>query len=174
MPYSEHAQYGRRGRTRGVRESYSRMFALWLIDVGYVWGIPAIGVAAAGIATYAFTIGFGQGVRAVIFFVIPVLWGAYTLAINDGQPQVIEKLADKVVLGIAVVAALVIGSVMFLSAPVSLANLALGAMTAFFFVMWTSDQPTPFQRKPTPMARTWMLAMLLMVTVISIFVAIAL
>jgi len=64
--------------------------------------------------------------------------------------------------------------VMFLAAPVSLADLALGIMTAFFFLMWTSDQPTTFQRKPTAMARTWMLAMLIMITVISTFVAVAL
>lgn len=174
MPYSENTQLGRRGRAREARDFKSRQFALWLLDVGYVWGVPAIGVAAAAIASYAFTVGFGQGVRAVIFFVVPVLWGAFILAVNDGQPQVIEKLADKAVHGIAVVAALVIGSVMFLAAPISLADLALGIMTAFFFLMWISDQPTMFQRKPTAMARTWMLAMLIMVTIISVFVAVAL
>lgn len=174
MPYSEPTQIGRRGRARDVRDSKSRQFALWLIDIGYVWGVPAIGATAAGIAAYAFTIGFGQGVRAVIFFVLPVLWGAFILAVNDGQPQVIEKLADKAVHGIAVAAALVIGSVMFLSAPVSLADLALGIMVAFFFLMWTSDQPSMFQRTPTAMARTWMLALLIMITVISLFVAVAL
>ncbi len=174
MPYSESTQLPRSGRVRGTRDSKFRTFALWVVDLAFIWGIPAIGLVAAVIASYAFTRDFGEGARSVIFFVVPVLWGAYVLATNDGQPQVIERLADKVVLGIAVVAALVIGSVMFLAAPVSIANLALGTMTAFFFLMWTSDQPTMFQRTPTKMARTWMMAMLIMITIISIFAAIEL
>jgi hypothetical protein len=64
--------------------------------------------------------------------------------------------------------------VFFLKAPVSIADLALGGMAAFFFLMWTSDQPSRFQRRPSKLARTWMQALLVMVTILGIFVAIAL
>ena len=32
---------------------------------------------------------------ALIFFFIPTLWGAYALAMNDGQPKALEKMLEE-------------------------------------------------------------------------------
>jgi hypothetical protein len=173
VPYSDNHTVDQ-GRGRDPRETGLRNFALWFIDTGYVVALPALTLVALAIAGYGFTVSFGEGTRSLIFFVIPVMWGAYTLAVNDGSPQVIEKLADKAVVGVAVVAALIIGLVFILNAPVSIADLAFGAMVAFFFLMWTSDQPSRFQRRPSKIARTWMLALLVMITILAFFAAVAL
>jgi hypothetical protein len=86
VPYSEDFATDR-GRGRDSRETGLRNFALWFIDTGYVVALPALSLAALGIACYGFTVSFGEGARSLIFFVIPVMWGAYTLAVNDGNPQ---------------------------------------------------------------------------------------
>ena len=52
----------------------------------YRAGIFVVAIAALGVAAYGFTLSFGEGARALIFFFIPALWGAYVLAMNDGQP----------------------------------------------------------------------------------------
>jgi hypothetical protein len=161
-------------RGRGVRDGWIRRASLWMIDTGYVVALPLLSLAALGIAGYGLTISFGEGARSLIYYVVPVMWGAYVLAVNDGKQQNITRLAQNWVIGLAVVAALIVGSVMFLSTPISIANLALGAMAAFFFLMWTSDQPSRYIRRPNEAARIWMLALLIMVTILAVFAAVAL
>jgi hypothetical protein len=145
-----------------------------MIDTGYVIALPLLALVAVGIAAYGFTSSFAEGARSLIFFVVPVMWGAYALAVNDGKEQNITKLAQNWVIGLAVAAALVVGCVMFLSVPISVADLALGVMVAFFFLMWTSDQQTRYTRRPSEAARLWMLALLVMVTILAVFAAVAL
>ena len=48
---------------------------------------------------------------------------------------------------LAVVAGLVVAAVVFIDWPVSTTNLALGAMTAFFFLIRISDQPSRHVRE---------------------------
>jgi hypothetical protein len=159
---------------RNVRDSWIRQVSLWMIDTGYVVALPLLSLIALGIAGYGFTLNFGEGARSLIFYVVPVMWGAYVLAVNDGKQQNITKLAQNWVIGLAVAAALIVGSVMFLSAPISIADLALGLMAAFFFLMWTSDQPSRYIRRPNESARIWMLALLILVTILAVFAAVAL
>jgi hypothetical protein len=168
MPTANNGQLG----GRDAREGWVRRACLWMIDTGYVAALPILGLIAIGIAVYGFTVDFGEGARSVIFFVVPVLWGAYALAVNDGKQQNINKVAQQWVIGIAVAAALTVGSVILLSVPIAITDLALGIMVAFFFLMWTSDQPSRYIRKPSESARIWMLGLLIMVTIVAVFIAI--
>jgi len=131
-----------------------------------------IAVAAAVFTALAFDVSQEEGIRSVLLFLIPAAWGAFAFAVLDGQPAALENVSKTGVPVIGVIAGLVISSVLLLDAPVSVANLALGTMEAFFFVMALAAAPTG--RKP-PISRSqaiWPLALLLMLTTISIAIAV--
>ncbi len=157
---------------RTTTETRVRGGAEWVVSVLYAQlGVLLIAIVAAVIALLAFLDDYGEGVRAVIFFLLPTAWGAFALATLDGQPDALQKISDNVVVALAIVAGLVASSVFLFDAPLAVANLALGAMEAFFFVMWISKQPSDHGRVIDEDNRKWGLALLLMVTVISITVA---
>lgn len=159
---------------RDTRDENARGFVVWLIETGYQVAAVALTVIAAGIAAYAFTLSVGDGARSVIFFVIPAMWGAYALAANDGQPEALEKIAEPAVVGLATASALVLSGVLFLGAPVAIANLALGVMIAFFFLMWISNAPSRYRRRLSSLGKLWGKALLVMITVLGIVTAVAL
>lgn len=134
--------------------------------------VVLIALAAVGIVAIAFAQSRAEGIRSVIFFLIPTAWGAFAFAALDGAPDAFETLGKNAIPGCGVVAGLVISSVLLFDAPVSIANLALGAMEAFFFMMALADAPSG--RTPTiPKGQhVWPLAILLMLTTISISVAV--
>ena len=134
--------------------------------------VVLIAVAAAVFTVLAFDVSQQEGIRAVLLFLIPSAWGAFAFAVLDGQPAAFENVSRTAVPAAGVIAGLVISSVLILDTPVSVANLALGAMEAFFFVMALAAAPVG--RKP-PISRSqaiWPLALLLMLTTISIAVAV--
>src|SRR3954467_6359520 len=71
---------------REFADDQSRAWSDWIIGMLYRLGIVTLPLAAAGIAAYAFTVSFPEGARAIIFFALPAMWGAYALATLDGQP----------------------------------------------------------------------------------------
>jgi hypothetical protein len=150
---------------RELTESINRGWTGWLMIVLYRYSWVLLALAAGGVAAYAFTVSFSEGARAIIFFVIPAMWGAYGLAVHDGQPKAIQNLSAPIANGLAVIAGLVVASVLFLDTPVSIANLALGAMEAFFFLMRISGQTTTYSRLAGTNAQIWIRAFLIMVTV---------
>jgi hypothetical protein len=129
-------------------------------------------LAAAGFTVLAFDDSQSEGIRSILFFLIPAAWGWFAFASLDGQPEVFKSLGDYAIPGMGVIAGLVISSVVLFDAPVSIANLALGAMAAFFFMMALASAPS--NRKPAipPGEHIWPLAILLMLTVISVAVAV--
>jgi hypothetical protein len=134
--------------------------------------VVVIAIAAAVFTVLAFGVSRQEGIRAVLLFLIPAAWGAFAFAVLDGQPKAFENVSKTAVPAFGVVAGLVVSSVVILDAPVSVANLALGTMEAFFFVMALASAPTG--RKP-PISRAqaiWPLSLLLMLTTISIAVAV--
>lgn len=169
MPRSTQQDSGLRDaiedRVRGVAD--------WMIGVLYArFGVFLLAIAAAGVAAIGFAHSYGEGVRAIIFFVIPSAWGAFALATLDGQPEALRKAGEPFIAGLGVIAGLVLSSVVVLDAPISIANLALGAMESYFFLMWIAKQPTRFSRSISPENRIWGMALLLMVTVVSITIAV--
>ncbi len=129
-------------------------------------------LAAATFTVLAFGDSEGEGIRSILFFLTPAAWGAFAFASLDGQPEVFRSLGEYAIPGLGVVAGLVISSVVLLNAPVSTGSLALGAMAAFFFMMALASAPS--SRKPAIPAgeHIWPLAILLMLTVISVAVAV--
>lgn len=129
------------------------------------------------LAAIAFTvIAFGddqsEGIRSILFFLTPTAWGAFAFAALDGQPKAFRTLGDYALPAFGVIAGLVISSVVLLDAPVSVANLALGAMAAFFFMMALGSTPSGRRPPIPPGEHIWPLAILLMLTVIAIAVAV--
>ncbi|HKG40477.1 MAG TPA: hypothetical protein VKB25_15925 [Conexibacter sp.] len=169
MPRSPHQDPS----VRDATEDRVRGVADWTISVLYArFGVFLLAIAAAGVAAIGFSHSYGEGVRAVIFFMIPSAWGAFALATLDGQPEALRKLGEPFIAGLGVIAGLLVSSVVVFDAPISIANLALGSMEAYFFVMWISKQPTRFSRRIPPESRVWGMALLLMVTVVSITIAV--
>lgn len=159
---------------RAERDTRTRSFVVWMFDSAYVYAVLAIIAIAAGFAIYAFTLSFQDGARSVLCFIIPAMWGAYALAVNDGRPSALEEMGEQVTIGLGVFAALVLAGVLFAGAPVFAANAALGAMTFFFFLMWVSDAPSPYVRRPSERNRIWGKTILVMVTVFGLIAAAAL
>lgn len=167
----------RREQSRGgrqARDSAVRSFSLWFVETVYITAIPLLSVVAVAIDVYAFSKSVGEGVRTIVYYVLPVLWGAYYLAVNDGKPQALTKHAHLVVVAVCVPVGLVLGGIFFLGAPISSAGLALGAMAAFFFLLWTSDQPSQYTRTSGPAARLYMLVFLIIISMVAITAAIRL
>ena len=90
----------------------------------------------------------------------------------DGQPQAFAKLSRNALPGLGVLAGVLISSVIVFDAPVASTNLALGAMEAFFFMMYVSSQPSDRSRGIPKDQFAWGLSLLLMVTVVSVTVAV--
>jgi hypothetical protein len=168
MPLSQSA----RSNERTFADDGSRSWSGWLIEMLFKSSVFVLAGAALGIAVYAFTVSYGEGARALIFFLIPSMWGAYALAVFDGQPKALQDLTAPIANSIAVVAGAAVASVLFLDTPVSIANLALGTMEAFFFVMRISNQPSQYRRVIGPDVRVWVRAFLIMTTVVCVFVAV--
>jgi hypothetical protein len=165
----------RAGSMRNDTESAVRRAVEWLFHTMYERvGVMLIAFVAAGIAIYAFTVSFGEGVRAVIFFIIPSLWGAFALATFDGQPTALERFGQSAMIGVGLVAGIVLSALFVFEAPIAIANLALGLMEAFFFLMWIGNQQSAFGRiEISSRAQPWGVAFLIMVTVLSITIAVS-
>jgi hypothetical protein len=134
--------------------------------------VVLIALAAAGFTVIAFRDSQEEGIRAVLLFLTPAAWGIFAFAALDGQPKAFEIVGRNAVPATGVIAGLVISAVLILDAPVSVANLALGAMEAFFFVMALASAPAG-RRPPIPPGQAiWPLSLLLMLTTISIAVAV--
>jgi hypothetical protein len=146
----------------------------WLFNLVYErLGVLVLVFVATGIAAYAFTVSFGEGVRAVIFFIIPSLWGAFALAALDGETNALEQHGQPIMIALGIIAGVVLSSVFVLDAPISMANLALGTMEAFFFLMWIGNEQSPLGRiEISSRAQPWGIAFLLMTTILAITVAI--
>jgi hypothetical protein len=139
----------------------------------YRFGVLLIALAALGICALSLIASPGEAVRALIFFLIPSLWGAYALAAYDGEPDAFERVLPQTAYWLAGLASLIIVLVMVVGAPVSIANLAFGSMEAFFFVMRIAVQPSRYQRRLEAHARTLAGALLLMLTVLCAALAVA-
>ena len=168
MPRSSDSE----GSVRQGVEELVRNVADWLVTILYnKIGIILIAAIAAGITVISFTVGRGEGIRAIIFFLIPAAWGAFALSSLDGQPKAFARLSKNALPGLGVVAGVLISSVIVFDAPVASTNLALGAMEAFFFMMYVSSQPSGRSRAIPEGQHVWALSLLLMVTVVSVTVA---
>jgi hypothetical protein len=168
MPVSGPAK----GNDRSWIDSVSRVIAESAMSFLYRVGIFIVAIAALGVAAYGYTLSFGEGARSLIFFFIPALWGAYALAINDGQPKALEQMTATVANSLSVLAGLVVAAVVFLDWPVSTTNLALGTMAAFFFLIRISKQ-TPQHMRELRENRTIVRSLLIMMTVVCAVVAVA-
>lgn len=153
-------------------DQVSRGIAEVCMSLLYRTGIFIVAAAALGVAAYGFTMNYGEGARALIFFFIPTLWGAYALAMNDGQPKALERMTATVANALSVLAGLVVAAVVFIGWPVSITNLALGAMAAFFFLIRISRQSSSHLRELRE-NRTMVRALLIMLTVVCAVVAVA-
>jgi hypothetical protein len=155
-------------------ESIVRRAVEWLFTLVYERvGVLVLAIVAFGVAVYAFTVSFGEGIRAIIFFVIPSLWGAFALAALDGERNALERYGQPIMIALGVVAGVVLSGVFVIDAPVSMANLALGTMEAFFFLMWIGNDQSPFGRiEISSRAQPWGVALLLMTTIVAITVAV--
>jgi hypothetical protein len=172
MPPATQPQRTESPRSKADKELRDRVN--WLFNALYNHSWLLFGLGAAGITAYAFTIGFAEGARSIIFFCVPSLWGAFMLLTNDGEPKAMAKIPEPVTYGLAVIAGLVLASVLFLDTPVSIANLALGVMAGFFLLMRLSDQKTAHTRWFPPEGETLLRALLIMVTVTCIVIAVVL
>lgn len=157
---------------RSWMDHVSRGIAEVCMSLLYRTGIFVVAAAALGVAAYGFTIDFGEGARGLIFFFVPALWGAYGLAMNDGQPKALERMTATIANGLAILAGLVVAAVVFIDWPVSITNLALGAMAAFFFLIRVSRQSSPHLRELRE-NRTMLRSLLIMLTVVCLVVAVA-
>ena len=150
----------------------------WMPDIEFASkmlnriSVVLIAAAAVGFMAIAFDVSRAEGIRAVIFFLLPTAWGAFAFAALDGQPRLFETLGKNGIPAGGVVAGLVISSVLLFDAPVSVANLALGTMEAFFFMMALADAPETRQPSIPRGQHIWPLSLLLMLTTISISVAV--
>jgi hypothetical protein len=150
----------------------------WMPDIDFASkmlnriSVVLIAAAAAGFMVLAFDESRAEGIRSVIFFFIPTAWGAFAFAALDGQPKVFETVGKTAIPAGGVIAGLVISSVVIFDAPVSTANLALGAMEAFFFMMALADAPATRTPSIPRGQHIWPLSILLMLTTISLSIAI--
>lgn len=139
------------------------------------YALVGIAILAAGISIYAFTISFAEGARALIFFLIPSMWGAYCLAVLDGKPAALRHASVTLLNVMAAVAGLVVAAVVLLDAPVSIANLPLGIIECLFFVMQVGDRPgRGFAADYSEVAKSIVRMVLILATVLCIVVAVAL
>lgn len=136
--------------------------------------IWALAVAALGVALYALTDGFGEAVRAVIFFAIPSTWGGYCLAVLDSRPTAIESLSEGVQNAMAGVAGLVIAGVVLLDAPISIANVPLGLIEAAFLVLKITEDRRRRRIGWSETTKAIVRMTLILVTVICLVVAVTL
>lgn len=162
-----------RSSERDFADGLARRISDWVVEGLYRFGVMVLALAALAICVLGLTQSAGEGIRALIFFVIPSLWGAYALAVFDGQPDAFDKVMPQAVYWLAGLASLVIILVMVVGAPISIANLALGSMEAFFFVMRISVQPSRYQRRLDSNSRALAGALLLMLTVLCAALAVA-
>jgi hypothetical protein len=156
---------------RQVSDERSRGWIWLLFDFVYGYSWLLLAAAAAAVGAYAFDHSSGEGIRSIIFFVIPAMWGAFALGSFDARPRALQDLSAPVAIGLGTVAGLVLSSVLFLDTPVSIGNLALGSMMAFFFVMRISSQPSGFSRGIPPDRRNFVLTVLVMLTVLCTVIA---
>ena len=119
----------------------------------------------------AFDVSRAEGIRAVIFFLLPTAWARSRSPPSTASRGSSRRWASGIPAG-GVVAGLVISSVLLFDAPVSVANLALGTMEAFFFMMALADAPETRQPSIPRGQHIWPLSLLLMLTTISISVAV--
>lgn len=158
---------------REFADSMARRVADWVVESLYRFGVVGLALAALSVAVHGFTQSYAEGTRSLIFFLIPSLWGAYALAVFDGQPDAFNRMMPQLAYGISVLAAVVIIAVLSMDAPTSLVNLALGSMEAFFFVMRTSSQPSPHQRMLDANTRALAGALLILLTLLCSAMAVA-
>jgi len=140
-------------------ESTIRRFAEFLISTLFAKvGAPVVAAAAVYVSVLSFRDSSGDGIRSVIFFLIPTLWGAFWLVNMSRKTRPLEHTGTIVVPLLGVVVGIVISAAIVFEAPVSMTNLGLGVMEGFYFMAnLSSDQESE---------RQWGLALLLMVTVI--------
>ncbi|HEX7134957.1 MAG TPA: hypothetical protein VF228_20450 [Iamia sp.] len=138
-------------------------YALWVVAV-----------AALAITAYAVTDSFAEGARALIFFLVPSLWGAFLLVSLDTRPAALETMSASILNGMAAVAGVVIAAVFLLDAPVSIANLPLGIIEAAFFVMLVADEGRTKRIRWSETAQTIVRMVLILATVLCLIVAVAL
>ena len=168
MPFSNQ----RARNERDTSDAAATTVAEALVRFLYYGGIYALAVFALVICAAAFTVSLGEGIRAILFFMIPSAWGALALALYDGDPKAFQNISPLFANGLAVAGALVVAAVWIIDAPISIANIALGALEAFFFVLRISNQPSSRIRRITGGTRTFVTSLALFVTVLSIVVAV--
>jgi hypothetical protein len=144
----------------------------WLIVVLFnKLGSLIVAVTAVYVAVRAFDDSPSDGTRAVICFLIPTLWGAFGLTALAGERRPFETLGKWAMPVLGVIAGVVISLGILAEAPVWTTNLGLGVMEAFYFMIFLSGDAVP-SRLREPLEREWTLALLLMVTVVSVTAAI--
>jgi hypothetical protein len=146
-------------------ETSIRRFAEFLISTLFAKaGAPVVAAAAVYVSVISFEESSSSGIRSVIFFLIPTLWGAFWLVSMSRTARPLEDTGKVVVPVLGIVAGIVISAAIVISAPVSTSNIGLGVMEGFYFMAnLSSDRESE---------RQWGLALLLMVTVIAITVAV--
>jgi hypothetical protein len=129
-------------------------------------------LAAGAFAVMSFNNSQTDGIRAVLLYLTPAAWGFFGLVALAGQPEAFDRLSDVALPASGVIAGFVVGAALILDASLSLANLALGAEAAFILIMMLDTDPgrgSPLTRRQ----RSVGLAVMLMLTVISLMVAVA-
>lgn len=154
--------------------SSGRSIADTLMNLVSKYALLLVAVAALGVSLYGFTISFAEGIRALIFFLIPSLWGAFSLAVLDGRPTALDTASGTLLNVMAAIAGLTLAAVIFLDAPVSIANIPLGIIEAAFFVMLVADGSSPFPAQYSETGKTIVRMVLILATVLCLAVAVAL
>lgn len=160
--------------TRTRTRSSGRDVSETLMLVVSRYALWVVAVAALAVTVYAVTDSFAEGARALIFFLVPSLWGAFLLVSLDTRPAALETMSASILNGMAAVAGVVIAAVFLLDAPVSIANLPLGIIEAAFFVMLVADEGRTKRIRWSETAQTIVRMVLILATVLCLVVAVAL
>lgn len=162
MSWSNGAASGSSGRAAGKR----------VVERFYEFGLWAISVVALGAVAYAGTQGVGPGVRALLAFVVPVLWGAFIAAVISPTAKVDARVETAVTV-LALVAVATVGAVLLFGAPVALATGALGVFGALLYVIWALNGSGGGSR-PARGVVIWVRSLLILITGAALLVAVKL
>ncbi len=152
----------------GSRSGLATDFGDWISGVAEWLFVVLFGklgpIIVAAVAVYVTVVAFGDssgdGIRAIVFFLLPTLWGAFLLARRSRSTTALAETGKWAVPVLGVIIGIGISIGMLSDAPVWSANLGLGVLEGFYFMMWLSTDEDEGER-------AWALALLLMVTIIA-------
>lgn len=119
-----------------------------------------IGLAAVYVSVRAFGESSGDGIKAIVAFAIPTMWGAGVLAFGSRSRTGLSTVGKWAVPALGALVGIALGIGMFVAAPVWSANFGLGVMEGFYFMMWLPGEGDDVER-------SWGIALLILVSIVA-------